>query len=859
MPLAPGTQLGPYEITAPLGAGGMGEVYRARDLRLGRDVAVKIIPASLAADATRLHRFEQEARAAAALNHPNILAVYDVGKQDGSPYIVSEILEGETLRERLRGGALPVRKAIDYAQQTARGLAAAHDKGILHRDLKPENIFLTRDGQVKILDFGLAKLTDRGDSGEDATRTIESEAGTVLGTVGYMSPEQVRGRPADERSDLFSFGVVLYEMFSGQRAFRGETAADTMTAILTQEPPELTNTSRNVTPALDRVVRHCLEKNPEERFQSARDLAFDLETISSVSSASVPSVQVATRSRWMRAATVAGLALAAIVVAALLARRSVPPPTSYQRLTFQRGVIHSARFAPDGQSVIYGADWQGNATELFSTVGNTSESRPLGVKDTDLLAVSRSGEMAIAISRNVFCSPCRGTLAGTLARVSPGGGLPREVLEDIKAADWGPDSNFAVVRYAGGRDRLEYPIGHVLYETSGAVSDIRFSHNGKLIAFMDHPERGDTAGTVAFVDLAGQKKTISQRSGDEHGLAWSPDDREVWYTASSAEGAASLYASSLKGHTRLVLRVPGHFTLHDIAGDGRVLLTQGSDRAGMLAFGPGEKTQRDLSWLDFTFAHDLSADGKLVLFDEEGEGAGNAYTVYVRKTDGTPPLRLGDGGGMALSPDGRWALVFAYPASSDPRPVLLPLRTGESVKLPTGGLSYSQAAFLPDGKRLVVLASAPGRAPRLYVQNIATGATQPISGEGVTGEGGAWLKCISPDGHFVIALGPDHLHTMYPIDGGDPRPIRGLSDRDRPVRFTADGRALFVFSIDEHGIRKLERFELATGRRTLWRSPAVDMAGIVNFTPAQMTADGNTAVYNYHRVLEDLYVVSGLK
>jgi len=827
MPLPTGTKLGPYELAESLGAGGMGEVYRARDPRLGRDVAVKIIPASLAGDATRLHRFEQEARAAAALNHPNILAVYDFGKQDRSPYIVSEILEGETLRQRLRGGALPVRKAIDYAHQIARGLAAAHDKGILHRDLKPENIFLTRDGRVKILDFGLAKLIDRRDSGADVTRTIESEVGTVLGTVGYMSPEQVRGRPADARSDLFSFGVVLYEMFSGQRAFRGETPADTMTAILTQEPPELANTSRNVTPALERIVRHCLEKNPEERFQSASDLAFDLETISAVSSANVPSAQVAAPRRWVLAAAVAGVVLLATVVTALLARRSAPSPLSYQQLTFQRGVIHSARFAPDGQSVIYGADWQGNATELFSTFGSASASRPLGVKDTDLLAISRSGEMAVSVDRNMFCSPCRGTLAGTLARVSLGGGSPREVLEGVKEADWGPDGNFAVVRNAGGRSRLEYPPGHVLYETSGAISDIRFSHNGKLIAFMDHPDSGDSAGTVAFVDLAGRKKTISQSSSDERGLAWSHDDREVWYTAApSGEGAARLYATSLEGRTRVVLRVPGQLTLHDIAGDGRLLLAQGSNRAGMLAFAAHQNTQRDLSWLDYSFPVDLSADGKLVLFTEQGEGAGRGYMVYMRKTDGSAAVRLGEGNAVALSPDGKWALAVTNSFSSHPEPVLLPLRSGEIVKLRTGDLSFSDAAFLPDGKRLLVLAAAPGHAPRLYLQDIAGEAARPISGEGV-GADSAGLKCLSPDGRFVVALGPDGRHTMYPIDGGEPRPISGLSNRDRPVRFNADGRHLFVFSRDEHGAQKLERFEVATGRRTPWPFPAADMAGIV--------------------------------
>src|SRR5271154_4079087 len=287
--LSPGSKLGPYDIQAPIGAGGMGEVYSARDARLSRDVAIKILPASFSTDPDRLRRFAQEARAAAALNHPNILSIYDIGDDHGAPYVVSELLEGETFRDRLRSGPLPSRKAIDYAQQIARGLAAAHEKGIVHRDLKPENVFLTNDGRVKILDFGLAKLTrpETGDSSGNApTQQVGTDAGTVMGTVGYMSPEQVRGKPADARSDIFAFGAILYEMLSGKRAFHGDSAADTMSAILKDEPPELSETNRNVSPALERIVRHCLEKNPESRFHSASDIAFDLEHLSGISGSS---------------------------------------------------------------------------------------------------------------------------------------------------------------------------------------------------------------------------------------------------------------------------------------------------------------------------------------------------------------------------------------------------------------------------------------------------------------------------------------------------------------------------------------------------------------------------------------------
>src|ERR1700730_6897997 len=283
MPISAGTRLGDCEIIAPLGEGAMGQVYRARDQSLGREVAVKVLPEELASDRDRLRRFEQEARAAAALNHPNILAVYRFSTtEELAPYLVTELLQGQTLRERLQQGEIPVRKAVEFALQTARGLAAAHARGIVHRDLKPENLFLTRDGVVKILDFGLAKLVGPGATGpQSSVATVSvTESGVVLGTVGDMSPEQVRGQALDHRTDIFSLGAVFYEMLSGKRAFQGTTAADTMSAILKEEPAELSLTGRNLPSALGRIVHRCLEKDAAERFQSAHDLAFNLELVS---------------------------------------------------------------------------------------------------------------------------------------------------------------------------------------------------------------------------------------------------------------------------------------------------------------------------------------------------------------------------------------------------------------------------------------------------------------------------------------------------------------------------------------------------------------------------------------------------
>src|ERR1700734_1769376 len=317
MKLTPGTKLGPYEIVAIVGAGGMGEGYRARDSRLKRDVAIKVLPQAFSLDADRLRRFEQEALATAALNHPNILAVFDIGTSEGSPYVVSELLEGETLRDRLRGGSLALRKTLDYALQVAHGLAAAHEKGIIHRDLKPDNLFVTKDGRVKILDFGLAKLTqpEPGVHTSLPTVTHGTEAGVVMGTAGYMPPEEVRGPAGDPRSDIFSFGAILYEMLSGKRAFHRDTAADTMSAILKEDPPDLSETGRNVSPALEGIVQHCLEKNPESRFHSASDTALDLEHLSGPSGATAKvTVTAGARShRRQLLAIMAGVALAVVL------------------------------------------------------------------------------------------------------------------------------------------------------------------------------------------------------------------------------------------------------------------------------------------------------------------------------------------------------------------------------------------------------------------------------------------------------------------------------------------------------------------------------------------------------------------
>jgi len=854
--ISAGSRLGPYEILAPLGAGGMGEVYRAKDPRLGREVAIKVLPASFSKDPDRLRRFEHEARAAGVLNHPNITAVYDIGSADNAPYVVTELLEGETLRSRLATGALSARKALDYAIQIARGLAAAHEKGIVHRDLKPENLFVTKDGRVKILDFGLAKLKlpEEGSEKTDLqTATAGTEPGVVLGTMGYMSPEQVRGKPADYRSDIFAFGAILYEMLSGKRAFHGDTAADTMSAILTKEPPELSATNRDVHPGLDRIVRHCLEKNPEERFHSAHDLAFDLEALSGVST---PTAAVApSRARLRRRSLLGPIAALAAVASALAlgyvlgTRTGRVPPSSFHQLTFRRGEISSARFAPDGRTILYSAAWEGAPTEIFSSRVEAPESRPYGLAGAEVMAVSRSGELALSLRRHVATAFIR---TGTLARVSAAGGAaPREILEDVQWADWGPDGeSLAVVRDVGALNRLEYPIGKVLYQTNGWIGHPRVSPRGDWIAFGDHPVKGDDGGTVAIVDRNGKHKTLSDTFGSVQGVAWAPSGSEVWFTAGRAN--RDLYSVTLSGRQAVRARVAGSLTLHDISADGRALIVRETLRIGTLGFFPGAGKERELTWLDWSVARDLSPDGRTLLFFESGEGGGAGYSVYLRQTDGSPPIRLGEGTAESLSPDGKWVLSIIHPVT-DSELLAYPTGAGEIRRIPRDGLRVQVADWAPDGKQIVFSGNEPQHGIRIYVRDFTGAKARPVSPEGYR----MFRHGVSPDGRVVVATGPDQRIYLYPLSGGEPTPLPGSLPGDIPDRWTADGRAVFVHRRDQMPARVV-LLDIATGRKELWKEliPA-DSAGVAQVATVVPTSDSRSYVYSYIRQLSDLYVLEG--
>ncbi len=862
MGIVVGTKLGPYEILALIGAGGMGEVYRARDARLGRDVAVKVLPKSLAGDADRMRRFEQEARAAGALNHPNILAIYDIGTGNGSPYIVSELLSGGTLRDHLRSGPLPSRKAVDYGIQIASGLAAAHEQKIVHRDLKPENLFITRDGRIKILDFGLAKLTESDiplPLSSLPTAPARTDPGVVMGTIGYMSPEQVRAKPVDHRSDIFSLGAILYEMVSGQRAFRGDTAADTTTAILKDDPPELSTTGRKVPPGFERIIRHCLEKNPEERFQSAQDIAFALESLSEISTttATAPTVPLLVpRIRALVLAAAAVLLLAIGIVAGLrFARTQTVRQPTFHRVSYRRGTIYSARFTVDGKTTFYAAEWDGAPIQLFSAQEQHPESGALQFPGSCLLAISSSTELAVLLNPAILAHQvCRGTLARAVAA----GGAAREILENVEWADWSPDgTSLAVVHYVRGKSRLEFPIGRVLYETGGWITDPRVSPDGARIAFLDHPVWPDDRGTVAVVSLAGKKATLTQEWVSEDGLAWGPEGKEVWFTASDRGNARSLRAVSLDGKARLVSGIPGTARLQDISPEGRVLFTRDEQSNGIVALAAGEGKERDLSWMDWSLVKDISSDGKWILFDEEGDGGGVLYSTYLRRTDGSAPVRLGDGGALALSRDGRWALA-GLPQSPE-QLLLLPTGAGEAQRLERNGiLDYTSADFFPDGKRLLVCGSEPGHAARCYAQSLDGGPIKPLTPEGVL----VWpsgAHAISPDGNFIAVVDPEGRPYIYSAAGGEPKSMPGTTPGDIPERWTADGHSIFIFRRRELPT-KVYRLDITTGKKQLWKALTVpDPTGLASIGWIQPTPDGSSYAFTYARTLSQLYIADGLK
>jgi Tol biopolymer transport system component len=873
MSLASGTRIGPYEITGTLGAGGMGEVYRARDTRLGRDVAMKVLPAGFASDPDRLQRFEQEARAAAALNHPNILAVYDIGHHDGAPFIVSELLDGENLRDHLRGGAVPVRKAVEYGVQVAQGLAAAHDKGIVHRDLKPENIFVTHDGRVKILDFSLAKLTQAEAAGAGLsalpTTPPRTQDGVILGTVGYMSPEQVRGDRADHRADIFAFGAVLYEMLGGRQAFHRETGIETMAAILREDPPELPIAQRQIPPALDRLVRKCLEKTPAARLQSASDLAFALEGLSSHSDRTeVRGALAVDVRRWSRARLVWAVMTAVLVatmgwLGAAMYLRTPPANPDVVRATIDLpsggyvfSVDHFLAISPDGRRVAFAAQGPDGRRQLWLRPFNGVAAQPLAgtegatdpfwSPDSRFIAFFAGGKLkkmdAAGGPVSVLCDAANaagGTWNrddvivfsdfSTLYRVAASGGTP-VLIAGPGPGD--PDSLYQFPFFLPDGDHFVHRgRGLQTYVRSLSTNEVKplggggnaqyaqehlvFWRDGALVA---------QALDTSRLDLTGEVVRIAEDvRGAATGAAFSISDTGVLVYQQAGSGAESqLTWFDRAGRPIGELGEPGDYGDLELSPDGA--------RLAVSVLDPARRT-RDVWLFDvrrglrnaFTFdpANEVavmwSPDGNRVVFDSN---RGGNFDLYEKPSNGAAEETLffsGEGAERAFSwsPDGRYILfqtatdLFALPLTGERKPV----------PLVTTSFTTSRARFSPDGRWLAYTSYETGR-DEVWVA--------PFPGPGgkwlVSTGGGSWSRWRR-DGKEIFYVDPANRLMAAEVNG--------------------EGAAFEV-----QNVRPLFETRARTGPRYMYDVSADGQRFLINSLPEQPATPPLTLVINWPALLQ---------
>jgi serine/threonine protein kinase/Tol biopolymer transport system component len=802
MALTAGTKIGPYEIVSPLGAGGMGEVYRARDPRLGREVAIKVLPSSLSADPGRLQRFEQEARSASALNHPNILVVYDVGTDNGVPYLVTELLEGETLRERLRDSALPVRKGSELAEQIAQGLAAAHERGIVHRDLKPDNIFLCRDGRAKILDFGLAKLI--APEPQDATLTSlqshRTQEGTVLGTAGYMSPEQVRGQTADPRSDIFAFGAVLYEMFSGRRAFEGPTPADTASAILREDPTDLLASNPKITPALNRIVLHCLEKNPEERFQSARDLAFHLRSLSATSEASVASPADLPARKFSRTVRWSLAFLAFVLVAAgswwLRGHGGGKPVTKamqFERLTDFAGMEEHPAISPDGKSVAFTRD-DGGFRQIW--VRLLSGGAPIQV--TRDAVDHQSPRWSPDSGSLIYYSPPAAETYGTIWQIPALGGTPRPLTKSLGPADLSHDGKrLAFFRFENRQ--FELVVSAVDGSASQAAAQLSAQYN------YSYPRWSPDDGNIAYqrnqifrsdifsvLSQGGQPRAVTSDDVMMSGFAWLPDGSGIVY--SCARGSTIVYLPTY------------NLWLAKLSGSTPVQLTVGEE----------SYVSPDISTTGAIAASRVRMRFDLWKFPVDGSATENVRrgTQLTRQTGQvqTPDVGPGDREIVYLSDSGGHGnLWIMRQDGTEARQVTFDRDPNVSVGVPV---------WSPDGKNISYVTTRNQKGWRFGMWLVSPDGS---NNRQVT-ENGGWA-CWTPDGKWVYyAVPTDNGYRMEKISPDGGRPIVVRTDNAMGAAISPDGSTLYYLSPQEN-LTGVPDYEVRMARpddgqaRLLWRIP----------------------------------------
>lgn len=854
-----GQQIRHYRIEEKIGAGGMGVVYKALDTHLGRAVAVKVLSPGALSSEDRRRRFVQEAKSASALNHPNIITIHDIdtAEFDSQPvnFIAMELVQGQTLDRLIGRRGMKIKEVLRYAVQIADALAAAHASNIVHRDLKPSNVMVNEQGHVKLLDFGLAKLSEplTADSqAADAYATTEfiapkTEEGVIVGTVGYMSPEQAEGRRLDPRSDIFSFGALLYEMACGRRPFDGETKVATLAAILSKDPPPLSEVDSQIPAEFDRIVSRCLRKETGRRWQSARDLRIALDDLrEELESGRTVRTEARRRAsdfaprlrRWALPVLV-GAALGAVPVLYLGRNLFHREPPSFQRLTFRHGDILGARFAPDG-SIVYSAEWDGKPATVFTMRPGNRESREIGLGTANLLALSKTGELALQLPNR------------TLARAPLSGGAPREVLAAVTAADWSPDgASLAVVRRSGPEFRLEYPIGETLHSNPHRAPEWpRISPDGAKVAFLDYErETGDYALNV--VEKGGGKRVLARGFRGVGGLTWSPPGDELWFCGLRTGGDPAVFAVSLSGNERILVQSTGWLIVQGTSQAGDLLVSSVSSRVatrGRLRPGP----EADLSWHDTSRINDLAADGEAYLFSELGHGDGRNAAIYYRKTDGSAAVHLGDGNNPALSPDGKWvACVRREPAET--YLLLLPTGAGEPRRIRFTKFRHEDVEWFPGGAQLLVTGYESGKAVRSFIQDLA-GVSPPRA---VSAEGERAGR-ISPDGLRFLVTHADGAVSVRDVAGGAERKLAGLDRSDSVLRWTADGQSLLVAANAGDRIQ-LARYAIASAVRQPVRELPLAEPGAAFIGKVVVSADGELYAYSYQRDLANLYLIRGLR
>ena len=855
-----GKSVAHYTITKKIGKGGMGDVYRARDTMLDRDVALKILPDSFARDPQHKARFQREAKLLASLKHPNIAVVHGLESNGGTHAIAMELVEGETLADRIGKGAIPLEEALKIAVQIAEALEAAHEMGVVHRDLKPANVMITEDdGNVKVLDFGLAKAVDSkpatdANSSQSPTLTLEAtQSGIILGTASYMSPEQARGKAVDKRTDIWAFGCLLFEMLSGRQAFRGDDLSLTLAAVMKDDPPW--GCMPDLPERLRDLAERCLRKDPRLRIRDIGDVRVPMREMleDGFDRAPVYPGRRVAAGALLAVGTLALLAGAA--VGYLAGDRSGPTETfaieSFSRLTSERGFNAFAKFSHDGARVISSQASSGADFRLIEVGIDGPGSRELDIPGYYVVDVSASDELAIV--RPDRHGEQLWYRSGTLARVPLVGGVPREVAEDVSFAAWSPDGQLAAIRMVDAISRLEYPIGKVLYQTSDVLDELAFSPDGTRLAFWEGVFGGRTMA-VSTIDLEGNKTTLSSGWFDWYGLVWTPDSREIWFGAARTGNSTSLFAVDLEGNQRQLWSFPGLFQVADLSSRGDLLLGDMQHQNIMIGRPPGSR--QEYSWLELSYPVDLSDDGQWVLLRELGSTSG---AVYLRKTDGSPPVRLGQGIPLSLSPDGKW--VIAKLQQVPPRLFAIPTGAGLERQFDVGSLEQIDAAvWFPDGDSILLNGREPGQPSRFFVLNLADGSLSVLPPRGVTFHDTRYVtalsqgKIISPDGRWAVGWQPGSGLQLFSTRGESPRPLPSSISDDIPLRWSRDGRFLFSFKLGQIPARVLKT-DIETGSQEVWLEFAPeDLAGVSSISAIYLDAKAESYVYKYSRILSDLYL-----